>query len=132
MPGTFARRLVLLPLALGLVAALQAYTASAAPPPEIATVAPVTATGAVAQAKGRYKKQGDNCDWDANDTGPNQCTPVVSGRFKKNGDACTWDANDKGPDQCRPPRGRWAKDGAACQWRANDDGPDQCSPRQAR
>ena len=29
-----------------------------------------------AQQKGRYKKQGANCEWDANDTGPNQCTPA--------------------------------------------------------
>ena len=28
------------------------------------------------QAKGRYKKQGDNCEWDANDGGPNQCEPI--------------------------------------------------------
>ena len=45
-----------------------------------------------AQQKGRYKKQGANCEWDANDTGPNQCTPVAKGRFKKDGDACRWDA----------------------------------------
>jgi len=85
-----------------------------------------------AQQKGRYKKQGANCEWDANDTGPNQCTPVAKGRFKKDGDACRWDANDAGADQCRPASGRWKKDGDACTWAASDSGPDQCNPRQAR
>jgi hypothetical protein len=58
-----------------------------------------------AQQKGRYKKNGDNCEWDGNDSGPNQCTPTTKGRFKKDGDSCRWDANDNGPDQCRPTRG---------------------------
>jgi hypothetical protein len=86
------------------------------------------------QAKGRYKKQGDNCEWDANDGGPNQCEPAIKGRFKKgDNDACTWDANDVGADQCRPPKGRWKKGGDnSCAWDANDGGPDQCNPRQAR
>jgi hypothetical protein len=44
------------------------------------------------QQKGRYKKQGALCLWDANDSGPNQCTPVTQGRFKKSGSACVWDA----------------------------------------
>ena len=59
-----------------------------------------------AQQRGRYKKQGTNCEWDANDTGPNQCTPATKGRFKRDGDTCRWDANDNGPDQCRPASGR--------------------------
>ncbi len=86
------------------------------------------------QAKGRYKKQGDNCEWDANDGGPNQCEPVIKGRFKKGDkDACTWDANDVGADQCRPPKGRWKKGGdGSCAWDANDGGPDQCNPRKVK
>ena len=84
-----------------------------------------------AQQKGRYKKNGANCEWDANDTGPNQCTPTTKGRFKKDGDSCRWDANDNGPDQCRP-TGRWKKDGDACNWASGEAGPDQCNPRSPR
>jgi hypothetical protein len=84
------------------------------------------------QQKGRYKKQGNSCEWDANDSGPNQCTPLTKGRFKKTGDICAWAANDTGPDQCRPAKGRWAKAGSRCVWRSNDSGPDQCNPRQPR
>src|SRR3954470_17215102 len=83
-------------------------------------------------AAGRYKKQGANCEWDANDSGPNQCTPATKGRFKKSGDVCRWDANDNGADQCRPATGRWKKDGDTCAWSASDSGPDQCNPRQAK
>lgn len=90
------------------------------------------ATVADAQSKGRYKKQGESCVWDANDSGPNQCTPQVAGRFKKNGDHCVWDANDKGPDQCQPPAGRWKVDGSRCYWDGNDSGPNQCDPRKPR
>lgn len=82
-----------------------------------------------AQAKGRYKKQGDKCVWDANDAGPNQCTPQTKGRFKRNGETCAWDANDTGADQCRPASGRFKKEGSACLWSAKDSGPDQCDPR---
>jgi hypothetical protein len=85
-----------------------------------------------AQSKGRYKKQGANCEWDANDTGPNQCTPTTRGRFKKDGDACRWEANENGADQCRPASGRWKKDGDACRWDGSDSGPDQCNPRAPR
>jgi hypothetical protein len=85
-----------------------------------------------AQQKGRYKKQGATCEWDANDTGPNQCTPATRGRFKKDGDTCRWDANDNGADQCRPASGRWKKDGDSCVWNASDSGPDQCNPRTPR
>jgi hypothetical protein len=90
-------------------------------------------SGAV-QATGRYKKQGANCVWDANDGGPNQCTPQTKGRFKKGGnDSCTWDADDVGADQCRPAKGRWKKGGNnSCAWDANDGGPDQCNPRHAK
>jgi hypothetical protein len=55
-----------------------------------------------AMAQGRYKKDGNKCEWDARDSGPNQCTPAVKGRFKKDGNTCRWDANDNGPDQCDP------------------------------
>ncbi len=91
-------------------------------------------TSSVVQAKGRYKKQGDNCVWDAADGGPDQCTPQTKGRFKKGGDdSCKWDANDVGADQCRPPKGRWKKGGDnSCVWDANDGGPDQCNPRQTK
>jgi hypothetical protein len=85
-----------------------------------------------AQQKGRYKKDGDNCVWDANDSGPNQCTPRTAGRFKKDGDKCVWDSNDKGADQCKPPSGRFKKNGDACVWDASDSGPNQCNPRQPR
>ena len=81
---------------------------------------------------GRYKKQGQSCVWDSNDSGPNQCTPLTAGRFKKSGDTCVWDANDKGADQCKPPSGRFKKDGDKCVWSASDSGPNQCNPRQAK
>ena len=84
------------------------------------------------QAKGRFKQQGDACVWDANDDGPNQCTPRVKGRFKKSNDSCTWDANDVGDNQCRPVKGRWKKSENSCTWDAKDEGPDQCNPRQPR
>ena len=84
------------------------------------------------QDKGRYKKDGSNCVWDANDTGPNQCTPRTAGRFKKNGDACVWDAADRGPDQCTPPSGRWKTEGDRCIYDVKDSGPNQCNPRQPR
>jgi len=85
-----------------------------------------------AQQKGRYKKQGQTCEWDANDSGPNQCMPVTKGRFKKSGSTCSWAFNDVGPDQCRPPKGRWTKSEKKCVWRPGDTGPDQCDPRQPR
>jgi len=86
------------------------------------------------QDKGRFKKEGDDCVWDANDAGPNQCAPVTRGRFKKGGnDSCTWDANDNGPDQCKPPKGRWKRGGDdSCTFDPKDDGPNQCNPRRAR
>ena len=84
------------------------------------------------QAKGRYKKDGNSCVWDANDSGPNQCTPQTAGRFKKNGASCVWDASDRGPDQCAPAKGRFKKDGNQCVWDASDSGPNQCDPRQPR
>lgn len=87
------------------------------------------------QRKGRFKQEGDNCLWNAEDSGPNQCTPVTRGRFKKGGDdSCTWDANDNGPDQCTPPTGRWKQggDNRSCYWDPKDSGPNQCNPRRAR
>jgi hypothetical protein len=89
---------------------------------------------AAVQQKGRYKRDGDTCFWDSNDSGPNQCEPQIKGRFRKvANDACAWDANDLGADQCRPARGRWkAGPDNACAWDANDTGPDQCNPRRAK
>jgi hypothetical protein len=84
------------------------------------------------QTKGRYKKQGDNCVWDVNDSGPNQCTPQVEGRFKKEGDNCVWAPSDRGPDQCTPKKGRFKKEGDKCVWNGDDSGPNQCNPRQPR
>lgn len=103
-------------------------------PALVLALAGITASATTDQGKGRYKKQGDACVWDANDGGPDQCTPRVKGRFKKGGDdSCKWDANDVGDDQCRPPKGRWKKGGDnSCSWDGNDDGPDQCNPRQPR
>jgi hypothetical protein len=80
---------------------------------------------------GRYKKQGDECVWTDNDSGPNQCSPTTAGRFKKSGNNCVWDANDKGADQCKPTSGRFKKDGDRCVWTPDDSGPNQCNPRQA-
>jgi hypothetical protein len=84
------------------------------------------------QAKGRYKRQGDNCIWDTNDTGPNQCTPRTAGRFKKDGNRCYWDGNDRGADQCTPPKGRFKVEGDRCVWAPDDDGANQCNPKQPR
>lgn len=89
-------------------------------------------TAHAAQQKGRYKKDGSSCKWDANDSGPNQCTPVTPGRFTKKGDTCSWDASGVGADECRPAKGRFKKEGNACVWNATDNGPDQCDPRQAK
>lgn len=96
-------------------------------------LAGVVAGGAFAAAEsGRFKKQGDRCVWDANDSGPNQCMPVTTGRFKKDGDACVWAATETGADQCRPSKGRFKKEGTNCVWNADDGGPDQCDPHKAK
>lgn len=52
---------------------------------------------------GRYKSDGaGGCYWDANDSGPNQCTPP-SGRYKYDGSGqCYWEPNDSGANQCLP------------------------------
>lgn len=84
------------------------------------------------QAKGRYKKEGTACVWNANDSGPNQCTPVSEGRFKKDGDSCVWDASGKGADECTPKTGRFKKEGDKCVWNGSDSGPNQCDPRKAK
>jgi hypothetical protein len=95
----------------------------------LALVATVDVSG---QNKGRYKVQGDNCLWDANDSGPNQCTPRARGRFKDQGGSCVWAADDDGADQCKPPQGRWKVDGDRCYWDGKDSGPNQCNPRARR
>lgn len=89
------------------------------------------ASGAL-QSRGRYKKQGRACVWDASDTGPSQCTPRSEGRFRRDGAACVWDAAARGADQCRPKTGRFKKDGDKCVWSATDSGPNQCNPREPR
>ena len=112
-----------------------AATRGATPSPRAAVR---TTTGAsvdaAAQAKGRYKKGGNSCRWDADDSGPNQCEPMIKGRFTKGAnDACTWDATSLGADECRPAKGRWKSGGDnSCAWNADDSGPDQCDPRKAR
>jgi hypothetical protein len=95
----------------------------------VAIFAATASSANEAQAKGRYKKQGDKCVWDASDSGPNQCTRQTKGRFKKSGDTCVWDSNDTGANQCRPATGRFKKEGSRCVWSAKDSGPDQCDPR---
>jgi len=85
-----------------------------------------------ASAAGRYKKDGAKCVWDANDSGPNQCTPAAAGHFRRNGKDCTWEANTPGADQCRPATGRFKKEGTACVWNGTDNGPDQCDPHAAK
>jgi hypothetical protein len=88
---------------------------------------------AAQERKGRYKKDGANCVWDGNDSGPNQCTPQTQGRFKKGAnDSCVWDANDRGPDQCTPRTGRWKEEGGRCVWEPKDSGANQCNPRRPR
>jgi hypothetical protein len=115
-------------------AALEGSAAGAVPridrDARIADAAPFASV--VAQAKGRYKKQGTSCLWDANDSGPNQCTPQTSGRFKKSGDDCVWDSGGTGDDQCTPSKGRFKKEGDKCVWNASDSGPNQCNPRTAK
>lgn len=64
-------------------------------------------TNVVSAEQGRWKVDGDgNCYFDANDDGPDQCTPPgpPTGRWKFAGDGtCYFEANDSGPNQCEPP-----------------------------
>ena len=57
---------------------------------------------------------------------------TIAGRFKKDGDKCEWAPGDHGPDQCRPAKGRFKKTGDKCEWSATDSGPNQCDPRQVK
>lgn len=126
---------IVLPLVVVFAAATVGVMADARPVSDSAGVsvsAPHADASSVPQAKGRYKKEGSGCVWDANDSGPNQCTPVTAGRFRKSGDSCVWDASDRGADQCTPKTGRFKKDGDKCVWNASDSGPNQCNPRQPR
>ena len=68
--------------------------------PAISSESPGAAAYPV-QAKGRYKKEGDNRVWGANDRGPDQCTPA-RGRWKKGGTGRVWDSKDSAPNQCNP------------------------------
>ena len=127
-------------LVLSIILCSAAVAAYATAPPEESqasvlalsgNVAPSVASGET-QNKGRYKRQGDECQWDASDTGPNQCTPVTEGRFKQDGERCYWDAGDRGPNQCTPKKGRFKKEGDKCVWNGDDSGPNQCNPRLPR
>jgi hypothetical protein len=131
-----SRRLTVVVLASLAVLALAATPLSSTPLPAAMSISDSSAAlyGVRGQPPGRYKQQGEVCEWDAKDTGPNQCEPIVKGRFKRGDkDSCTWDASDVGADQCRPPKGRWkgGKDNS-CAWDANDSGPDQCNPRRVK
>jgi hypothetical protein len=64
-------------------------------------VAIVALTAAAeSQANGRYKT-GDACVRDANGSGDDQFR-TASGRFKKQCTLGEWDAKDSGPEQCDP------------------------------
>lgn len=98
----------------------------------MSSVVPMAAGGTTT---GRWKWGSNNdCYWDANDDGPDQCDPNAppppSGRWKTDGISCWWDANDSGADQCDPNYGpgRWKSDGVACWWQDHDWGPNQCTP----
>lgn len=96
------------------------------------TLAPPAVHDTVDQ-KGRYKQDGNVCNWVADDDGPNQCTPMIAGRFTRGErNVCRWDGDSRGADECRPATGRWKADGEKCSWNATDDGPDQCNPRKPR
>ncbi len=85
-----------------------------------------------AAAAGRYKKEGAKCVWNAKDSGPNQCQPMLAGHFRSTGRSCTWQANTPGEDECRPSKGRFKKETAGCVWNATDSGPDQCDPHRVK
>ena len=67
----------------------------------LALVACLCVTAYAQGQDGRWKIQGDQCVFDPNDSGPDQCAATM-GRWKVEGDACIFDPNDSGPDQCRP------------------------------
>lgn len=67
----------------------------------LALVACLCVTAYAQGQDGRWKIQGDQCVFDPNDSGPDQCSATM-GRWKVEGDACIFDPNDSGPDQCRP------------------------------
>jgi hypothetical protein len=73
--------------------------------PLIFAASALVATTAVrADVEGRWKVDGSGgCYFDANDDGPNQCTPpdTQPGRWKIDGaGGCYFDTTDSGPDQC--------------------------------
>jgi hypothetical protein len=96
-----------------------------------AVVVAAAGMSVAADQTGRYKRDGNKCLWDAKDTGPDQCEPVILAHFKKDGDNCNW-VSGKGADECRPAKGRFKVDGNTCAWNATDTGPDQCDPRRAK
>ncbi len=126
------RRAAMPAIVLTLVAGVPAGASGARTRGDRVGVRATAAPGTADQQRGRYKREGDNCVWDARDTGPNQCTPVTIGRFKQEGKRCVWDASDKGPDQCTPAHGRFKQEGDKCVWTPGDSGPNQCNPRRPR
>jgi hypothetical protein len=60
--------------------------------------------------------------------GPATSESDTTGRWKIGDTGCYWDANDSGPDQCTQNQGRWKVSGQSCYFDANDSGPNQCNP----
>ena len=69
----------------------------------LALVACLCVTAYAQGQDGRWKIQGDQCVFDPNDSGPDQCSATM-GRWKISGDSCVFDPNDSGPNQCPPPQ----------------------------
>jgi hypothetical protein len=79
------------------------------------------------ESTGRWKGGASgSCYWDAEDTGPDQCSPIA-GRWKAGTSECYFDQYDSGPDQCSPANGRWESDGG-CHWNPFGAGSNQCEP----
>jgi hypothetical protein len=68
----------------------------------VTLVAMLCVTAFVHGQQGRWKIQGDQCLFDPDDDGFDQCSPTA-GRWKISGDSCIFDPNDSGPNQCPPP-----------------------------
>ena len=64
----------------------------------------------------------------ANEIGSQSGPSASTGRWKLSNEGCYWDANDGGPDQCSPNQGRWKIGNSGCYWDGNDSGPNQCDP----
>jgi hypothetical protein len=56
----------------------------------------------------------------------------VTGRWKAgSGDECYFDENDTGPDQCDPVAGRWENGSSSCEWNPAGSGENECEPPDA-